>query len=153
RELVPRELVLGKPSQLGEVVGRTRYAARACNPRQAQNGPAVVRLVPEPEEAQRLDLEARFLTDLPPQSCERLFALVEEAAGQVPVAGVRLEPATAEQDSVVVVEHDRFRARHRIRIRDETARGALETPCVTGERRCAARAILPIIKQAHERTI
>ena len=30
RELVPRQLVRGEPSQLGEVVGRTRCAARAC---------------------------------------------------------------------------------------------------------------------------
>src|SRR3989442_8973514 len=77
RELVPRELVGGEPAQLGEIVGGTRVTAGAGDPGQAQDNPTVVRLVPDAEEVERLDLEARLLPNLTPHPVERLLPFVE----------------------------------------------------------------------------
>src|SRR5712691_180456 len=153
RELVPGDVVSREPLQLDEIVAGARIAVTVREPRQAEHDAAVVRFVPEPEKAEGLDLESGLLADLASQRIERLLALVEEAAGQIPIAAPRLEAPAAEQHAPVVVKEHSLRAGHGACVGDEAARGALEARSVAGERGGAAGAILPAIDCTHDRTI
>lgn len=153
RELVPGDVVSREPLQLDEIVAGARIAVTACEPRQAEDDAAFVRLVPEAEKGERLDLESGLLADLASQRLERLLALLEEAAGQIPVAAPRLEATAAEQYAPVVVEEHGLRAGHGARVRDEAACGALEARSIAGEHGGAAGAILPAVEHTHDPTI
>src|SRR5438093_3041224 len=152
-ELVPGDLAGREPLQLDEVVARPRIASTTREPRQAEDDAAVVGLVPETEEPERLDLEAGLFADFAPQRFQRLLALLEKAAGQIPTAAPRLEAAAAEQHASLVVEEYRLRSRHGARVGDEAAGGAGEPRSVAGERRGAAGTILPGVERTHDPTI
>jgi hypothetical protein len=125
-EVVGRRQVFGlEPLQLHEVVTGTRVAARAGRPRETEDDAAVVRLEPVSEKPGRLDLERGLLADLAPQRIERMLVLVEKAARKIPETGPGILPPPAEQHAPVLVETDRLRAGHRVRVGDETARGTL----------------------------
>jgi hypothetical protein len=57
------ELVGSEPAQLDEVVARPRLAPPSSCPGEAEYDPAVVRLEPEAEKLDRLDLERRLFPD------------------------------------------------------------------------------------------
>src|SRR5438105_12771761 len=96
RELVRSgELVGLEPGELADVVGRLRLAAdHACRPveveRRLRGRVAAVAVHPDSEELERLDLEAGLLPQLAAQAVQRVLALLEEAAGNVPAALDRL---------------------------------------------------------------
>src|SRR5205814_9354134 len=77
-----RDRPLGRlePGELDQAFTRTRVAARARRPGQAEYDAAVVRLEPVPEELLGLDLERCLFADLAPQCVERKLVLVQEAA-------------------------------------------------------------------------
>src|SRR5258705_12051977 len=80
----PGKLIRLEPAQLDEVVAGQSIPARMRSPSEAEHDPFVVRLEPEPEEVDRLDLERGLFTDLASQTVERMLVLLEEPAGQIP---------------------------------------------------------------------
>src|SRR5437773_11315109 len=83
-----RKLVVREPPQLDEVVAGALLApGRPREPGEAEHGAARVVLGPHAEELERLDLQACLLAQLAAKRVERILALVEEAAGNVPQAG------------------------------------------------------------------
>jgi hypothetical protein len=119
-----RELVRTEPAQLGEIVPGPGLAERTRGPRQAKQGPAVVRLEPEAEELERLDLERGLLSNLSPERVEWMFVLVQEASGQVPETLPGIEGPPSEEDAPARVETDGFGAGDCIRVGDVPARCA-----------------------------
>src|SRR5215216_6593498 len=93
-ELVLGDLVGGKPAELGDVVrglgisfddaGRPVEVERRCG-----GAVASVAVHPDPDQVEGLDLDPRLLLQLAPSAVERVLALVEKAAGEVPAALVR----------------------------------------------------------------
>ena len=89
-----------------DVVGGDRLAVAA---RRASSGrersSASYGLDERPEPLDRLDLEPRLLEELAAQPVERLLALLEEPAGQVPVARAAARPSRRrEQHAAVALE-------------------------------------------------
>ena len=119
-----RQLVGREPPQLDEIVGRSAVTVHARRPRQAEHDTAVVRLEPVAEESERLDLEAGLLADLTAQRVERELVLVQEAAGQIPLARAGSERAAAQQHAAARVEAHGLDARNRVRVGDIAARAA-----------------------------
>jgi Cyclic nucleotide-binding domain len=119
-----RELVRTEPAQLGEVIARPGLAAPSSRPGEAEDDPAVVRLEPETEKLDRLDLERRLLPDFAPQRVEGVLVLVQEAAGQVPEPLAGIEGAAPEQDATELVEAHCLGARDRVRVGDIAAGSA-----------------------------
>ena len=116
-----RKFVRLEPAQLDEIVTRPRLPGGMDRPRQAEHDPPVIGLEPEAEEVDRFDLEGGLLTDLSPQRVERMLVLVEKTAGQVPEALAGIEGATAEEHLAPLVEADRLRAGHGVRVAHVTA--------------------------------
>ena len=73
----------------------------------------------------RLDLEARLLEQLAAQRVERVLALPEEAAREVPHPRIGLPRPSGQQDSALVVDAERARRRRGVRVRDVAAGRAL----------------------------
>src|SRR5438105_13828147 len=82
-----------EPAQLDEIGPRARVAAATGSPGEAEDDAAVVRLEPEAEEVDRLDFERGLLADLATQCVDWMLVLVQEAAGEIPAAGARIERA------------------------------------------------------------
>src|SRR5207247_591324 len=109
-----------------------------------------VRLHPRAEKVDRLRLEPRLLAQLAAEAVERVLALFEEAAREVPEPGRRIVRAPAEQHAPVFLDQ-RLRARHRVRPRLEAARDAGEVPVRSGQRPGAAGAEAPAVERTHDR--
>jgi Cyclic nucleotide-binding domain len=120
-----RKLVRLEPAQLDKVVARSWFTAPVRRPREAEHDPSVVGLEPEPEKVDRLDLERSLFTDLAPQAVERMLVLVEKPARQIPETFSGVERAASEQHAAALVEADRLRSRHRVRVSHKTAGAAL----------------------------
>ena len=114
-----RELVGREPAELDEVVGGASFPARARGPRETQYEAAVVRLEPEAEEVQRLDLEPGLFAHLAEQTVEGQFVLVQEPAGEIPLALAGIEGTPAEEHAPAPVEAHGLDARDGVRVRDE----------------------------------
>ena len=63
-----------------------------------------VRLHPDAEELDRLDLEAGLLAQLAAERVERVLVLLEEAAGNVPAGRARVVAAASEQHAAVALD-------------------------------------------------
>ena len=114
-----------EPAQLDEVVaGAGVSAAGTSDPCETEDGAPVVRLHPEAEELDGLDLESRFLPHFPQERVDRRFPLVHEAAREIPEVLPRIESAASEQHAPVFVEDDCLRAGHRVGVRNVSARTA-----------------------------
>src|SRR5512138_1599574 len=75
-----------EPAQLYEVVAGPGLAGDEPGPRQAEDDPPVVRLEPEAEECEPVELECRLLPDFTPEGVEWMLVLLQEPPGQVPQA-------------------------------------------------------------------
>jgi hypothetical protein len=115
------KLVGREPPQLDEVVSGAGIASRARRPGEAEHDPAVVRLEPEAEEGEWLDLERRLLSHLSPEPVERVLVLVQETAGQVPETSCGIQRASSEQDPSALVQTDGLGARNGVCVLDVAA--------------------------------
>lgn len=144
-----RELVALEPAQLDEVVSWLRIAGRACRPSEAEHGAAVVRLEPDAQELDRLDLERRLLPHFAPKSVDGMFVLVEEASREIPAAGAGIEGAAAEQHASLLVEADRLGAGNGVRVADEAARTALGAVIDLLDSLAANGTEAPVVQSTH----
>jgi hypothetical protein len=144
-----RKLVRTEPAELDEIVARPGLAAPTSDPGEAEDDPAVVRLEPEAEEVERLDLERGLLSNFPPQRVQRMLVLVQEPAGQVPKPLARIEGAAPEEDAAVLVEADGLGARDRVRIGDVAAGPALNPVVELLDSLAADGAEAPTVECAH----
>jgi hypothetical protein len=148
--LVGRELVRREPGELNDIVGRTLDPARdACVPGQTEDGPAlVIRLHPDADELLRLDLQPRFLAQLPDERIERVFVLLEEAAGQIPFSDARFVGAAAEQQLSVALDES-LHGGGRVCPDDVAARRTGEVVASVLAFRAAAGADTPAVEKRH----
>jgi hypothetical protein len=149
-ELVwPGQVFRLEPLQLHQVVTGACVASRACRPRKTEDDASVVRLEPVTEEPCGLDLERGLLADLATQGVERVLVLVEKAAREIPEPGPGILRPPAEQHAPAFVETDGLRARHGVRIGDETARGALRALCRPVDSLAADGTEPPAVESTH----
>ncbi len=120
-----------EPGELFDVVGAARFAIGVDDPGETQRELLVIGIDEGAQQLDGLDLEPRLLPELPPQTLERFFAFLEEAAGEVPVTAPWLDSAPAEQDAAVTLQQPLDGGRG---IRPET--GAA----------CRARAVVPSMR-------
>jgi hypothetical protein len=144
-----RKLVRSEPAQLDEVVARPGIAASSSRPGEAEDDPAVVRLEPEAEKIDRLDLERCLFPDFAPQRVERMLVLLQEAAGQVPEPFAGIEGPATEQNATVLVEAHGLRARDRVRVGDIAAGSALHAVGELLDSLAADGAETPTVECAH----
>ena len=78
-----------------------------------------------------------------------MLVLLEEAAGDVPAALVRLVRAPPEQEPAAVVLEERGGRRRRVRVRDEAAGGAVDAAVGVRELRAAPRTDPPPVENRH----
>ncbi len=148
-----RELVAGEPAQLLEIVARRRLAARdRRQPGDAEHRAPLVGLEPEPEQLADVELETGLLQHLAPKPVERVLALVEKPAGEVPASGRWIVRPPAEEHPVAVADHG-LCARHRVPPGVEPARVAGEPVSLDGERGCAPGAEPPPVEDPHHAII
>ena len=145
-----RQVVAIEPTQFDEVVARTRLAVCVHRPSQAEDDAAVVRLEPEAEELQWLDLERGLLSNFAAQGVEWMLVLVHKAAGQVPQTFARIEGPASEQDAALAVETDGLCAGDRIRVGDVAAGRALHPLFELLDSLAADGAEPPTVECAHE---
>src|SRR4051812_24729274 len=104
RELARRwQLIRREPAHLDEVVCGARVACHPRRPRQAEDDAPVVRLEPEAQELERLELEARLLAHLATEAVERQLVLAQEPTRKIPQTLAGIERAAAEEHAAVVV--------------------------------------------------
>jgi hypothetical protein len=80
-----------------------------------------------------------------------MLFLVDESAGEIPLAGERIDPPTREQDAPMIVQAHRARGRLRARVDAEAALAAFDQAAAGLDLGSAARAVLPLIELAHVR--
>jgi CRP-like cAMP-binding protein len=114
-----------EPVELDQIVACARLARCARRPREAEDDAPVVRLEPEPEELERVELERGLLPDLTAQSVNGMLVLVQETAGQIPPADAWIDRAPTQQHATLRVEAHRLSGRYGVRVGDE-ATGAAE---------------------------
>src|SRR5258705_3785382 len=149
----PGKLIRREPAQLDEVVAGQSIAARMRSPSEAEHDPFVVRLEPEPEEVDRLDLERGLFTDLASQTVERMLVLVEEPSRQIPETLARIGRASPEEHPALVVEADRLCAGNGVRVADVAAGPALGTVLDLVDSLAADRTEAPVVEHAHGRDL
>jgi hypothetical protein len=98
-----RKLGWIEPAHLHEIVAGPGIPAGLRRPREAEDDPSVVWLEPEPEEVDWLDLECGLLTDLAPQSLERMLVLVKKATGQIPKTFTGIDRSPAQEHPPLLV--------------------------------------------------
>ena len=158
--MAERELVVGgqlvrrEPRQLRDVVGGSLDAVENARvPGQTEDGAALVAgLHPDADEALRLDLEPGLLSKLANERVERVFVLLEEAAGQVPHADARVERAPPEQQPAVPLD-ERLHGRSGVRPDDVPAGRAGEVVAAVLALDAAARTEPPTVEDAHGATV
>src|SRR5579864_3954281 len=91
------QLVRAEPRELLDVVGRNRLPLAAHEPAHPEHEVRVVGLEMRAEPFDRLDLDSRLLAELTLEPFDRLLALLEKPAGDVPVPSSRLDPAPREE--------------------------------------------------------
>ena len=117
REFLGRRKLVGRePADFTDVVRGLRLSGDdARRPVEVQRRRRVrlrpVAVDPDSDELFGLDLEARLLADLPADRVERVLALLEEPAGEIPVALERLAGAAREEDPAPAVDAERARGR------------------------------------------
>jgi hypothetical protein len=157
RDLVERrQLVTREPAELGDVVGRmliSPYDPRP--PHEVQDDPSsaafAVRHHERAEPLGRLDPQAGFLDELAAQGIDRVLVLVEEAAGEVPHARVRLPGSAGEQYPPGLVGAERAGSGRRIRPRDVAARRTRNPILRRHDGRGAPGAVPPLVQESHAR--
>src|SRR5439155_19006105 len=137
-----------EPGKLLDVIGGTRVAVGSDEPRQPEHEVVLVRLEVRPEPLDRLDLEARLLTDLAPEAGERLFTLLEKPARKVPVAAAGLDRALRQEHLAVALEQP-LDAGGGVRVVDGAARGATRSALLALETGRATGTHLPAVEDAH----
>jgi hypothetical protein len=145
------QLVRLEPAQLDEIVTRPGLAACLRRPREAEHDPAVVGLEPEPEEIDRLDLESRLFTNLPPQTVERMLVLVKKPAREIPETFPGVEGATPQEDTTLLVEADRLCSGYGVRVTDVAAGRAFGTVFDLVDSLAAGRTEAPGVERTHGR--
>ncbi len=108
---------------------------------------------PGAEELDCFDLETRLFAQFAAETVDRVFAFVEEAAGEIPFALLGLDRATREQNPALLVGDHGRRDRGRGRVADKPARRADGPTWLTPDRCRTARAVLPAIEHTHRFTI
>ncbi len=98
------QLLGAKPGELVDIVGRMRLALCGHEPGEAEHAAAEVGIDICADPLERLHLEPRLLEELAAQTVERLLALLEEAAREIPESERRLDPAAPEQNLPVANE-------------------------------------------------
>lgn len=145
-----RQLVRREPAKLDEVVAGSSLTVRSGCPGETEDDAPVVRLEPEAEKVERLELKCRLLAHFSPQRVERQLVLVEEAAGQIPQTLPRIEGAPPEQDSSLLVATHGFGAGHRIRVADVAAGLAVDAVFELVDSLAADGTEAPSVECAHE---
>lgn len=151
RKLTGRwKVVRREPAKLDEVVGSARLAANPRRPRQAEDNARVVRLEPEAEEVDRLELETGLLAHFTLEAVERKLVLAEEAAGEIPQVLAGVERAAAEQHAALGVQADRLDAGDRIRVGDIAARATFRAFADSVDSLAANGTETPAVQSTHE---
>ena len=146
-----RQFVRLEPAHFNEVVPGTGLPTSAGAPRQAEHDPAVVGLQPVTEEVAGLDLQHRLFPHLAPQPVQRVLALVQEPAREIPHPCARIPRTAAEQDAAVLVEANGLGRRHGVRVTDVAARPALGAVIDLLDSLAAHGTEAPTVESAHER--
>src|SRR5215211_5910926 len=154
--LVRGQIMRPEPAQLAHVVRRRRLAREhARRPVEVQRRRRVLVLAVgvdlDRDEVERLDLEPRLLPELPDDRRARMLALLQEAAGEIPLALVRSYGAAREEDPPLLVEDDGARGRLRVRVPGEPAGRAVDPALAVRELRAAPGTPLPRTEHAHLR--
>jgi len=144
-----REVARLEPAELDQVVAGAWLARRPGGPGQAQDDAAVVRLQPESQEVDRLDLERRLLAQLAAERVQWVLVFVEEPSGQVPPAGTGIECTSAEQNAAALVEAHRLGTGDRVRIADEAARAAFGAVLILLDSLAADGTETPAVEGTH----
>ena len=149
-----------QPSHMSSVTSSAAHRRAADDPRQPDEISTVRVPGPSPygneegtEPLVRLDLQAGLLEQLAPEGVERVLVLPEEAAGEIPHAGVRLPAPAGEQDAAVVVHAEGARGRRGVRVGDIAARRALGATVVRLDPGAAARAVPPVVEEPHRQAV
>src|SRR4029450_7864005 len=108
---------------------------------------------PDAEEALVSDLDPGLLAQLPFDAVQRILALFEEAARQVPLPGEGILRALTEENAPPVVDDNPGRGRVRVRIGGEAAVRTFETAGGRRDRCRAPGAVSPLVHLAHPATI
>jgi hypothetical protein len=111
-----------------------------------------VRLHPGAEELAQLDVQARLLANLSPQSFVRSLSLFEEAARKPPAAGPGVERPAAEQDPAVALDHG-MHAGDGVRPGDVAAAGTDEPRATALALDPASRTEAPPAEDPHGATV
>src|SRR5262249_48331950 len=139
-----------EPCQLLDVVVRDGLTVTPYEPAQREYVARAVRVDVRPQPLEGLDLEPGLLAELPPEARQRLLALLQEAAGQVPHPLWRLVLAPADQDAAVADEQPLHGGR-RVRPVARAAAGAVAVAAFAWfELVAAARAEPPAVEDAHD---
>src|SRR5215218_7092666 len=152
--VVRRQLGGAEPPQLADVVGRlwatgddVRRPVEVQRRRRVVALPVDVHL--DRDELERLDLEPGLLAQLTDDRIAWMLALLEESAGQVPLALVGRPGSPAEQDAAVIGDDDGARGRLRVRVAAESAAPTVDAAVAVLECRAAPRAPSPRMEHAH----
>src|SRR5581483_7246502 len=93
-----------EPAQLVDIVRGRRLAVAADEPGEPEHEVVLVRLEVRAAELDRLDLDSGLLAELPLEPVDRVLALLEEAAGDVPVPLPRLALPSGEEHPALALE-------------------------------------------------
>jgi hypothetical protein len=108
-----------------------------------------VAVEPGADELTRLDVEPGLLAELAAQRVERALGLLEEPARKIPGVSIRVVGTTHEQQTPLLVRHQRAGRRLRVGVRNEAAGRAGDPLVVVRELRRAARTEAPAVHPGH----
>src|SRR5207247_7858190 len=100
------------------------------------------------EEAAGVEVDAGLLLDLAAEAVERMFALCEESADEIPPSSPRVESAPGEEHAALVVLGERTRRDGRVRVQEEPARCAIDDIGAAGKLTAAPPTPLPPVEPA-----
>ncbi len=140
--------------QLGDVVGCAQLAVvHASEPEQVQGRAAAVVTGPSAEEATEVDFDAGLLSHFASDTLDRILALHEKTADDVPQTAEGLVRAAREQHTAVIVLGQCARSDRRVRVEVEAARPALDDPVAARKLMTAPRTERPSVEHRHARTL
>src|SRR5579862_1443195 len=144
-----RQLAGPEPAQLLDVVGGRGLAVAADEPRQPEHEGAVVGLDMRAEELERFDLDPRLLAELAPEAVDRVLALLEKPARDVPEPLPRLSLPARQQHLPVALEEALGRRRRVRPVAGAAGSTAGMAAVEAGELAAAAWAEPPAVEDAH----
>ena len=108
---------------------------------------------PDADESRGARDEARLLEQLATEPVERMLALLEEAAGTIPLPDERLDRAAGEEQPALCVLDERAHARRGVRVVRRATAGAVQMRLLRLEVRGAPRTEGPAVEERHLATV